>query len=126
MIQLAQNLKIPGFDSNPILPPPNLNQQFLNSPANGGGLGYFVSGLYNVAFLITGSLLLIWLVWGIFQYIFAGGNKELLAKARSRIVWALIGFLIVVTALFVSQYAQTLFNANDFYKNFNKVQEITP
>lgn len=76
-------------------------------------LGGIVSVSLNLIFYITGVLLAIWVVWGVMQYIFAGGNKENLAKARSRITYALIGFLIVVMSYTISQYVQAVLNPNN-------------
>lgn len=71
-------------------------------------LGDFVTALLNVFFLIAGFLMLIWFAWGVFQYIFAGGKKEDLAKARSRMTWAIVGFLITAISFAISQYIQTI------------------
>jgi hypothetical protein len=95
MIELLA-FTIPGMN---IDQPPGFNQS-LNST------GAVVGGFLNIAFMIAGFLLLVWLVWGVMQYIFAGGNKEGLARARARITWALVGFVVVVLAFLVSGYAK--------------------
>ncbi len=98
----------------------NLSAEFDNA-----NLAFFTSGLLNIFFYIAGFLLLFWLVWGVFQYLLAGGNKEGLTNAKKRIRLALIGFLIVVLSFAISQYAQTLLNKAPGYLNFNKVTPIT-
>lgn len=83
----------------------------INNPITQPGLGDLtgvVSGFLNIGFFIAGFLLLAWFSWGVFQYIFASGNKESLAKARARIQWAIIGFLIVVISFAASQYIRTI------------------
>ncbi len=79
-------------------------QTIIQSPTKSSftDLGSTLSAFYGVIFYIAFFLVLIWLVWGIFQYLFAGGNKEGLAKARGRITWAIVGFVILVIAFFVS------------------------
>lgn len=62
----------------------------------------------RITFTVAGFLMLIWLVWGVFQYIFAGGDKGALAKARSRIQWAIIGFLILIISFSISEFAKTI------------------
>lgn len=84
-------------------------QTVLNPQNKFNDLGSFLSGLFNVVFYIAGFLVLFWLVWGIFQYIFAGGNKDALGKAQARITWAIVGFLILTISFAFSQYAQGLF-----------------
>lgn len=71
-------------------------------------LGNVLSGFFEIAFFIAAFLSFFWLVWGAFQYIYAGGNKENLAKARSRITWAIVGLLLVSAALLVAQFAQQI------------------
>lgn len=71
--------------------------------------GTIVSGFLRVVFFIAGFLMLFWLSWAVFQYIFASGDKEKLAKARARITWAIVGFLITVIAFALSEYAQQIF-----------------
>lgn len=68
-------------------------------------LGTFLSELFIIAIYIAAFMAFIWLVWGAFQYIVAGGNKENLAKARSRITWAIVGLLLTLIAFLVAQFA---------------------
>lgn len=111
MKQLA--LKLPG--DYEIGNPPNFkSDQFTD-------LGSFLSGLLTVAFYISGALLISWFAWGVFEYIFAGGEKEKLGKAQKRITWAIIGFLLIAAAFLVSQYVQQFFPAQPV-----PVQPITP
>ncbi len=68
-------------------------------------LGDFISGLLNIALSIAVFLAFFWLVWGGFQYIAAGGDKQKLASARSRITWAIVGLLLTMVAFLVAQFA---------------------
>jgi hypothetical protein len=89
------------FASSPIKPGANLL-------IKGNSIGEVVTGFLNVFFLIAGFLLFIWLAWGVFQYIFAGGDKNKLAQARGRITWAFIGFIIIVASFALGRYAQEI------------------
>lgn len=71
-------------------------------------LGDIISGFFQIAFFLAGFLAFFWFVWGAFQYIFAGGDKEKLGKARSRITWAIVGLIIVALAFTISQFAQQI------------------
>lgn len=101
---------IPGleeiFNANPVATGSNL-------PITEPTLGGVLSGLFNVALLIAGFLMFIWIIWGVYQYIFAGGNKDGLAKARSRIIWAIVGFIILLLAFAISQFFQEVINPAD-------------
>lgn len=74
-------------------------------------LGDFLSGFFNIVLFIAGALMLSWMAWGIFQYIFAGGDKDKLGQAQKRITWAIVGFLLVVASFAVSQYVRQFFPA---------------
>lgn len=90
----------PGFGN--IGGPAGLNSDFKN-------LGSFLSGFYNVAIYIAAFLAFYWLVWGAIQYIMARGNKEELAKARSKILWALVGLAVVIFAYTLARFASEVF-----------------
>src|SRR3989344_4269061 len=74
-----------------------------------GNLAGFLSALYQVAIFIAAFLAFYWLVWGAYQYIMASGNKEDLAKARSRIIWAIVGLLMVLLAYTLARFASEIF-----------------
>lgn len=71
-------------------------------------LGSFITALSSVAIYAGAFLMLVYATWGVFGYIFAEGNKEGLAKARARIRWSIVGFIILIIAFF----------ASDIYKSF--------
>src|SRR5258708_76455 len=70
---------IPGFQIGP------------NAPIKDPSLAVVLSAILSLVFSIAGILLFVFLLWGVVQYILAGGQKERMAKARARITYALIG-----------------------------------
>lgn len=75
---------------------------------NLGGTGTPQQGLANmIAFgiktfiLIAGLALLFYLLWGTFDWITSGGEKEKIAKAQSKITNAVIGIILVFVVLMV-------------------------
>lgn len=99
--QLA--IKLPG--GNEVKGPSELT----SSPRSFTDLSSFISPLLNIIFFIAVFWAFYYLVWGAFQYIVAGGKKEELAKARSRITWALIGLIIIFLAFFVAKFVSEIF-----------------
>lgn len=73
---------------------------------NAAGL---VSLLITLGLYIGGVLMLSWMGWGVFQYIFAGGNKDRLAQARKRIIFSVVGFIILVLAFTLSNFLRQVF-----------------
>ena len=82
-------------------------------------LGELITGLYNIGFLIATFLALFWLTWGVFEYIFAGGDKQKLAVARGRLTWAIIGLMFVLLAFLVAQYAGQILLPSGSNQPFN-------
>lgn len=72
-------------------------------------LGDLVSGFINIAFYGAAFLTFYFLVWGAFAYITARGDKEGLAKARARITWAIIGFMVILLAFLIAKYFSEIF-----------------
>ena len=93
-------LKLPGGEE--ILPPPTLNPNITD-------LGSLISGIINIIAYIALFLTFYFLIWGAWSYIFAGGEKEALGKARERIKWALIGLIIVLLSYSIARYAGEIF-----------------
>lgn len=89
--------------------------QTINSPQGfvfGGAdakLGDILTSAFDLVLFIAGALMFFWILWGVFHYIFAGGSKEGLAKAQSRITWAIVGFLMLLVVFALKQYLETIF-----------------
>lgn len=96
-------LKLPG--GNEIPQPKELTDKgFVN-------LASLISPLLNIIFYIAAFLAFYYLIWGAFQYLMAQGKKEDLAKARSKITWALVGLMVVFLAYFIAKFGAEIFPA---------------
>lgn len=95
------SLAIPGFDGT------IQNNPATNFPTDSTTLGTVLTSFGEVALYAGGFLMFFWAAWGVFDYIRAEGNKEALAKARKRIQWAIVGFIILLFSFFISKFIQT-------------------
>jgi hypothetical protein len=80
-----------------------------------GGLGALEIFLqrFMVIFLFTGiCLVTIYIVWGGIQWITAEGDKTKLASARSKVTWAIIGFIILLLSYTIVNAIGFLFRVN--------------
>lgn len=68
-------------------------------------LGKFVSNVLSLAFGLALLFVLIMLVWGAFEWIASGGDKDAVGKARNRIVNALIGLAVLAVAFALATVA---------------------
>lgn len=106
-------LSIPGFDAIPT--PTGLKSTFVD-------LGSFLSAFFNIIFFIGFFLAFFWGAWGVFHYIFAGGNKEGLASARKRIIWAIVGLVLLLLTFAIKQFTEELIPQ----QSINIQEVITP
>lgn len=61
-------------------------------------IGNFISNALFLVFAIGALMVLIMLIVGSFEWITSGGDKEAVGKARSRIINALIGLVVLAVA----------------------------
>lgn len=68
-------------------------------------LGNFITNVLTLAFTIAVLVVLVMLIWGAFEWITSGGDKEAVGKARSRIINALIGLAVLAVAFALATVA---------------------
>lgn len=68
-------------------------------------LGVFVTNILTLAFGVAILVVLFMLVWGAFEWITSGGDKEAVGKARNRIINALIGLAVLAVAYALTRVA---------------------
>lgn len=88
---------------------PTPNPSAINvSPPVGKGfptLGSFVSNALTISFAVAILVVLVMLIWGAFEWITSGGDKETVGKARGRIINALIGLAVLAIAFALARVA---------------------
>lgn len=95
----SSGITIPDYGNFPGFP--SLRPEFKD-------LGSLISAFLNLAFIIASFLSFFWLIWGAFEYLFSGGDKQRLGKARARITWAIVGLLILSVSFLLSQYVEQI------------------
>lgn len=78
----------------------------IDAPQGGySDLGIFVTNILTLAFGIAILVVLVMLIWGAFEWITSGGDKEAVGKARNRIINALIGLAVLAVAYALTRVA---------------------
>jgi len=88
-------------DSNPIgqiSPPAGIG--ILGDDVNTALTALFKTGI-NLFIIIAGLYLIVYLLWGTFDWIKSGGDKEKISKAQAKITNAVIGMILVFVMLSV-------------------------
>lgn len=95
----------------------------IKAPTREGGeaigysdLGAFITNALQVAFIAAVIMVLAFLVWGSFDWITSGGDKEAVGKARSKIINALVGMAVLAIAFAIFSLASQFlgFDATNF------------
>lgn len=68
----------------------------------------FVFGI-RLVFVIGGIAVLIYMLWGALDYITSGGDPDNAAKARQKIINAMIGIIVLVVALALWLFITNIF-----------------
>lgn len=93
MKELAQ-LKTPGYDT-PIQAPSGI-------PTGGStSVGTVMGMLLGILIALAVMAAVGFMLWGAIQWITSQGDKQKVAKARSTIIAAIIGLIIVIFAFFI-------------------------
>lgn len=77
-----------------------------------GDIGNFVTNILTLAFGVGLLMVLVMLVWGAFDWITSGGDKEAVGKARSKIINALIGIAVLAVAYALAKLAADFVGIN--------------
>lgn len=79
----------------------------INAPAQGVdpgiSVGTLLSNSLTIIFVAAALIVLFMLVWGAFQWIMSGGDKEKVTQARGRITQALVGLAILALAFVITR-----------------------
>ncbi len=75
-------------------------------------IGSFITNALTVAFALAILIVLIMMIWGAFEWIASGGDKEAVGKARGRIINALIGLAVLAIAYAIARVAAQFLGFN--------------
>jgi hypothetical protein len=73
-------------------------------------LGTIVSSLLPLLYTIAGIALLIYMIMAGFKFLTSAGDAKKTESAKSALTAALIGFIIIVVAYFLTQLVNTIFH----------------
>lgn len=75
-------------------------------------LQQIIANVLRLVFIIATVAVLIYLIWGAFQWITSGGDKEAVGNARKRITAALVGLAILALAFLIVFVVGQIVNIN--------------
>lgn len=90
-----------------ISPPPgieNLVKKGGDPATAAGGIGAFLNNVIQLIYSLSGVILIFMIIYAAIQWMSSGGDKEAIAKARARIIHAIIGIILLALAFLISKY----------------------
>lgn len=85
----------------------------VTAPSQGfKNLGDFISKTLQVSFAVGILVVMAMLIWGAFDWITSGGDKDNVAKARNRIISALIGLAVLAITYALARVAAQFLGLN--------------
>ncbi len=108
---LAQNLDLNEIQKQAI--PKGSTFNFANK-----SLGDIISALLPYLFSAAGILLLLYLVYGGLQLMLSGGDPKAVQSARDKITGALIGFIIIFAAYWITQIIANMLGLKSILDTF--------
>ncbi|MBI2600524.1 hypothetical protein HYW42_01110 [Candidatus Daviesbacteria bacterium] len=87
----------------------------INPPPVGySDLGVFIRNVLFLIFGVAALAVLVMLIWGAFEWITSGGDKDAVGKARGKILNALIGLAVLAVAFAIASLAAQFTGINLF------------
>jgi hypothetical protein len=93
-----------SINGNQIAPPPGV-------PSGGVGtsLNSIISVGVNLLMIIAILLCIVYIIWGGINWVMSEGDKQKLSQARQKVVFAIIGLIVVFLAYFIVSFVFGLF-----------------
>lgn len=82
------------------------------------GVGGIISNAFEIVFYLSGFLLLIYMIMGGFQLMFAKGDPKAVSAGWAKVTNALIGFIIIVFAYSITSILGKVFGITVFGQLF--------
>lgn len=116
MYYLAQ--QGPPAPAGPLFGQVNPPQPIFNYGQWGAGFGLFLDNVVAAAFAVIGLLFFLYLLFGSFKYVSAGGDDKAVQEAKKIITNACVGLAIVALSFLVAEIVSTLLGYDILHLNF--------
>lgn len=74
----------------------------LTQDGGSAGISLFLTWVIEVIYIFAAIVFLFMVIFSAFQWITSGGDKEAVAKARSRLTYAILGIVLLGLAFFIA------------------------
>lgn len=85
-----------------------IEQQLPFVQEGGGGFSAFVSSMLTALMAVAALSVLVFLLWGAFDWLNSGGEKGKIESARNKITGAIMGIVVLATVLVIFNFIQQI------------------
>ena len=85
---------------------PGLNNQF---PSEEGFIGNLITTILPIILALGGFITVVFIIISGIQFITSSGDPEAAGRARGRLIYAIIGFIVIILSFAILQIVDTLF-----------------
>jgi hypothetical protein len=87
-------------------------------------IGQWISAVMSFIMVIAALLVLLYIMWGAFDWLTSGGDKGKIDQARQKIIAAVIGIVIVASSFAISQLMLQFLGFSSFEDLFSRVDTL--
>ena len=87
----------------------NISTPGLKAEYSTGFIGKLITNIIPIVLSIAGFFTVIFIVISGLQYVLSSGNPESAAKAQGRLIYAIIGFVIIILAFGILRVVDSIF-----------------
>src|SRR3989344_2028147 len=106
--------------------PPEALKPLVAEKSGAAGISLFLNNSITLIYTVAAVVFVFMILWGAFEWISSGGNKESVDSARKRIVNALIGLTILAVAFAIITLAGSFLNIDLFNLTVPTPDKPTP
>lgn len=114
----------PGRVFGTIRAPQELIPFIAQGGSGAGGISLFLNNLITLIYSIAAIIFLFMFIWGAFEWITSGGEKEKVSNAQKRIAHALVGVVLFAVAFAVISVVGIFTGFEFFAGQDRRVREI--
>lgn len=84
------------------------NAIVIPDPLGGKTVGDIINAVMNLLVVLGTGVTVIMIIWGGIRYMTSGGNEQATTSAKKTIMWAIIGFAILISAKFIIEVVEAV------------------
>jgi hypothetical protein len=91
-----------------VSPPPQLQTVSKGDPTGVQGINNLLTNVVSLFYMVSGIVFVVMVLWASYDFITSHGEKENIAKARQKMIWAILGLFFMGIAFVIFKVLETV------------------